>query len=282
MRAKEVGEWREIFLGEKHEDIIPRALEQGASSTGHVPTPVIRIGLPVDTNLETSFRDTYQVPPRPLHMGCQQNFPGETSGSKVDDPALGRQQKFPGETSGSKVDPTLGRQQNFPGETSGSKVDDPALGHEQNFPGETSGSKVDDPALGRQQNFPGETSGSKVDEPAQEADSQPTGETVSGMKSLKEFLEEEGWTKSEAGSSSVAGTSKLPEIEPEKLEQPINEEDVCPTCLEEYTEDKPRITARCGHHFHHACILAWKKKSETCPICDQEMVFNHPSQMGDS
>lgn len=28
------------------------------------------------------------------------------------------------------------------------------------------------------------------------------------------------------------------------------DEDVCPTCLEEYTEENPKIVTKCSHHFH--------------------------------
>ncbi|XP_004229942.1 probable E3 ubiquitin-protein ligase RHB1A [Solanum lycopersicum] len=51
------------------------------------------------------------------------------------------------------------------------------------------------------------------------------------------------------------------------------EEDVCPTCLEEYDVDNPRIVSKCNHHFHLSCILEWMERSQTCPICDQEMVY---------
>lgn len=32
-------------------------------------------------------------------------------------------------------------------------------------------------------------------------------------------------------------------------------EETCPTCLEPYTEDNPKITAECGHAFHLVSIL---------------------------
>ncbi|TMX05012.1 hypothetical protein EJD97_003599 [Solanum chilense] len=51
------------------------------------------------------------------------------------------------------------------------------------------------------------------------------------------------------------------------------EEDVCPTCLEEYDVDNPRIVSKCNHHFHLSCILEWMERSQTCPICDQEMIY---------
>lgn len=51
------------------------------------------------------------------------------------------------------------------------------------------------------------------------------------------------------------------------------EEDTCPTCLEEYDDENPKINTKCEHHFHLACILEWMERSDTCPVCDQEMVY---------
>ncbi|KAF7822367.1 E3 ubiquitin-protein ligase [Senna tora] len=45
------------------------------------------------------------------------------------------------------------------------------------------------------------------------------------------------------------------------------EEDVCPTCLEEYTEENPKIMTKCSHHFHLGCIYEWMERSENCPVC---------------
>ncbi|XP_028782921.1 E3 ubiquitin-protein ligase At3g02290 [Neltuma alba] len=52
------------------------------------------------------------------------------------------------------------------------------------------------------------------------------------------------------------------------------EEDVCPTCLEEYTEENPRILTKCNHHFHLSCIYEWMERSESCPVCGKVMVFD--------
>ena len=78
----------------------------------------------------------------------------------------------------------------------------------------------------------------------------------------------------------------------------MDEEDVCPTCLEgkivccifsifshsfhicfiiyfllqyitEYDSENPKIMTKCNHHFHLSCILEWMERSDTCPICDQ-------------
>jgi len=49
------------------------------------------------------------------------------------------------------------------------------------------------------------------------------------------------------------------------------DEDVCPTCLEPYAPDNPRVVAKCGHHFHMPCIYAWMERSPTCPMCGAKM-----------
>ncbi|GAA0166149.1 hypothetical protein Leryth_013641 [Lithospermum erythrorhizon] len=48
----------------------------------------------------------------------------------------------------------------------------------------------------------------------------------------------------------------------------------CPTCLEEYDEENPKIMTKCEHHFHMSCILEWLERSDNCPVCGQEMVFD--------
>ncbi|GBF95602.1 hypothetical protein Rsub_08584 [Raphidocelis subcapitata] len=51
------------------------------------------------------------------------------------------------------------------------------------------------------------------------------------------------------------------------------EEDCCPTCLEAYREDNPRVWTRCGHHFHMQCIYEWLNRSSTCPLCESNIDF---------
>ncbi|KAE8686878.1 hypothetical protein F3Y22_tig00111027pilonHSYRG00355 [Hibiscus syriacus] len=60
---------------------------------------------------------------------------------------------------------------------------------------------------------------------------------------------------------------------PNYLQPSAEDEDVCPTCLDEYTSENPKITARCSHHFHLGCIYEWLERSERCPICGKEMEF---------
>ncbi|GAB2216493.1 hypothetical protein Droror1_Dr00024267 [Drosera rotundifolia] len=51
------------------------------------------------------------------------------------------------------------------------------------------------------------------------------------------------------------------------------DEDVCPTCLEEYTQENPKIMTKCSHHFHLGCIYEWMERSENCPVCGKVMAF---------
>ncbi|KAJ7952277.1 E3 ubiquitin-protein ligase [Quillaja saponaria] len=75
-------------------------------------------------------------------------------------------------------------------------------------------------------------------------------------------------------------TAKESEVELSKTVEAIvlaaEEEDACPICLEEYDADNPKLTTKCEHHFHLACILEWMERSETCPVCDKDMIFDPP------
>ncbi|KAG2333847.1 hypothetical protein Bca52824_005027 [Brassica carinata] len=53
-----------------------------------------------------------------------------------------------------------------------------------------------------------------------------------------------------------------------------DDEDVCPTCLEEYTAENPKIVTKCSHHYHLSCIYEWMERSQDCPVCGQVMEYN--------
>ncbi|KAL7260790.1 hypothetical protein ACSBR1_006453 [Camellia fascicularis] len=55
------------------------------------------------------------------------------------------------------------------------------------------------------------------------------------------------------------------------------DEDVCPTCLEEYTTENPKIITHCHHQYHLSCIYEWMERSDKCPICGKLMEFNETS-----
>ncbi|KAG6541960.1 hypothetical protein Mapa_016596 [Marchantia paleacea] len=52
------------------------------------------------------------------------------------------------------------------------------------------------------------------------------------------------------------------------------DDDVCPTCLDGYNTENPKITTACGHHFHLGCIYEWMERSKHCPMCHKEMIFS--------
>ena len=39
----------------------------------------------------------------------------------------------------------------------------------------------------------------------------------------------------------------------------------CPLCLKKFDSD--RVFINCHHYFHKECIMKWKKRNNTCPIC---------------
>jgi hypothetical protein len=49
-----------------------------------------------------------------------------------------------------------------------------------------------------------------------------------------------------------------------------DEPDVCCICLEEYSEENPMFRGECQHHFHLACLMEWKQRSNWCPMCCAE------------
>uniref|UniRef100_A0A6M2EDQ1 RING-type E3 ubiquitin transferase n=1 Tax=Populus davidiana TaxID=266767 RepID=A0A6M2EDQ1_9ROSI len=83
--------------------------------------------------------------------------------------------------------------------------------------------------------------------------------------------------------NSEPGSAKELEIELSKPVEPLvsateeeEEEEDCPICLEEYDLENPKLTTKCEHQFHLSCILEWMERSESCPVCDKEMIFDPP------
>lgn len=47
------------------------------------------------------------------------------------------------------------------------------------------------------------------------------------------------------------------------------DDESCLICLEEFTDDNPRILLACSHGFHLGCMLEWQERGKTeCPVCD--------------
>ncbi|KAI8569634.1 hypothetical protein RHMOL_Rhmol02G0292900 [Rhododendron molle] len=139
--------------------------------------------------------------------------------------------------------------------------------------------------LGRPQTPPSnqETCGNKNDAPVHTANTGTVDETISGnviLETLDELLKKSDYKvekDTELASSMEIEVELEKSGELKKSSEPlvlVGEE--CPTCLEEYDDDNPKIITKCEHHFHLACILEWMERSDTCPVCDQEMIFTPP------
>ncbi|KAI4315441.1 hypothetical protein L6164_028250 [Bauhinia variegata] len=124
--------------------------------------------------------------------------------------------------------------------------------------------------------------GNKTNGSPRSTNSNSVQETVSGdnhgtVAKLEELKESESKIEVDLELDPAKGS----EIQLPKLAEPIisEEDDGCPICLEEYDAENPKLTAKCDHHFHLACILEWMERSEACPVCDQAMVFNPPIEL---
>ncbi|XVF13094.1 hypothetical protein REPUB_Repub08aG0178300 [Reevesia pubescens] len=124
---------------------------------------------------------------------------------------------------------------------------------------------------------------SKSDEAVQTTNVDSSQETVS-VNSRETSIKSEDTKELDCKAQSVTEIESPKEIEVE-LSKPVEtivstkeeEEDVCPTCLEEYDAENPKIITKCEHHFHLACILEWMERSDTCPVCEKEMIFDLPT-----
>lgn len=109
-------------------------------------------------------------------------------------------------------------------------------------------------------------------------DSESGRETVSSVSSFETSI-----THDDIEESDCKDIAKLAPISPRKKVElsksngsqvlVADEEDVCPICLEEYDDENPKNMTKCEHHFHLCCILEWMERSDSCPMCDQEMIF---------
>lgn len=45
--------------------------------------------------------------------------------------------------------------------------------------------------------------------------------------------------------------------------------DTCAICLEDFQHKEEISICRCGHAYHHKCIMKWMEIKETCPICQR-------------
>lgn len=98
-------------------------------------------------------------------------------------------------------------------------------------------------------------------------------ELLSNKNKCNEFACEEGSKDYNSRLSFNLPNSKIPSGFAH-IYASSDEEDVCPTCLEEYTTENPKIITECSHHYHLGCIYEWMERSDKCPVCGKVMAFN--------
>ncbi|XP_031109925.1 E3 ubiquitin-protein ligase At3g02290-like [Ipomoea triloba] len=109
-------------------------------------------------------------------------------------------------------------------------------------------------------------------EPLRRSDTDDDSESLSTGNKWDKSCEEESKeynSKSSLKLSTAKTTSGFPHVYSSS-----EDEDVCPTCLEEYTEENPKIMTKCSHHFHLGCIYEWMERSDNCPVCGKLMAFD--------
>ncbi|VFQ66636.1 unnamed protein product [Cuscuta campestris] len=98
------------------------------------------------------------------------------------------------------------------------------------------------------------------------------------LKLLRELMKLENKLEGDEKKDYIAPNKHLFWDVETKYHCPLQEdEDVCPTCLEEYTIENPKIITKCSHHYHLSCIYEWQERSETCPFCGAVMEFEETS-----
>jgi hypothetical protein len=46
----------------------------------------------------------------------------------------------------------------------------------------------------------------------------------------------------------------------------------CPICYEDYNTRRVTTITKCNHKFHRNCLETWKNRSNSCPICRQNII----------
>ncbi len=54
-----------------------------------------------------------------------------------------------------------------------------------------------------------------------------------------------------------------------------DDQNICPICLELYTEENPSMHCKCGHEFHLQCSESWKQRSDECPVCFRKLIYSY-------
>ncbi|PIN06363.1 putative E3 ubiquitin ligase [Handroanthus impetiginosus] len=110
-------------------------------------------------------------------------------------------------------------------------------------------------------------------EPLRTSEVDEESESVSNKSKWNKFTCEDSSKEHNSKSSLKLSTAK-PTAGFAHIYTSSEDEDVCPTCLEEYTTENPKIVTKCSHHFHLGCIYEWMERSDNCPVCGKVMAFD--------
>ncbi|CAA2959033.1 E3 ubiquitin- ligase At3g02290-like [Olea europaea subsp. europaea] len=110
-------------------------------------------------------------------------------------------------------------------------------------------------------------------EPLRRSEIDEDSESLSSTNKLKEFTCEVGPKECDLKSKRRISITKTTRGFAH-INTSSEDEDVCPTCLEEYSTENPKIITECSHHFHLGCIYEWMERSDNCPVCGKVMAFN--------
>lgn len=56
--------------------------------------------------------------------------------------------------------------------------------------------------------------------------------------------------------------------------------DTCAICLDDFQNKEEISICRCGHAYHHKCIMKWMEIKETCPICQRNCRHQNENNNG--
>jgi len=93
-----------------------------------------------------------------------------------------------------------------------------------------------------------------------------------GLSNLLKKLMDRGLLRSKIGT--LAGAIENNTI---RVTHIADEDSECPVCLETLTAETARQTKHCHHTFHTKCLKHWLMVHKTCPLCRENLEFEHPA-----
>eukprot|EP00164_Ancoracysta_twista_P002252 GFYU01002978.1.p1 GENE.GFYU01002978.1~~GFYU01002978.1.p1 ORF type:complete len:163 (-),score=22.94 GFYU01002978.1:88-576(-) len=89
---------------------------------------------------------------------------------------------------------------------------------------------------------------------------------------LLDILLRGGELPEQFGTAPPAAPMAIAELEDVTVDQKLyDKEEDCLICQDMYEKGQDLKRMPCSHLFHHACILPWLKKTNSCPKCRHEL-----------